>query len=72
MIKTDYGNVVADVENTGATPIRFLCCSPPPYTHAAKQLIGGARRHDIVHEAPDPFLHNPESTLEVLQCLGLY
>lgn len=27
------------IENTGATPLRFLCCASPPYSHDDTQLI---------------------------------
>ena len=29
------------IENTGTTPLRFLCCASPPYRHDDTQLIGG-------------------------------
>jgi mannose-6-phosphate isomerase-like protein (cupin superfamily) len=28
------------IENTGETPLRFLCCASPPYSHDDTQLIG--------------------------------
>jgi mannose-6-phosphate isomerase-like protein (cupin superfamily) len=36
-----------DIENTGAGPLRFLCCASPPYRHDDTQLMptGEARRN---------------------------
>ncbi len=28
------------IRNTGSAPLRFLCCTAPPYTHEQTQLIG--------------------------------
>ena len=32
------------VLNTGTGPLRFLCCTAPPYTHEQTQLIGADGR----------------------------